>query len=283
MSKEKKKTIIITVILAIVALALIAVFTVSTLKENGVISSSESKEELKEFYEQFNSKERTIIYYASPSCSYCTLQTPILETIAQDYDLDYYYLDASALSVKERSEVLEVLGIEHATPTTIVVENGEVVDTAVGYTQGKDYVEFLIDTEILPEYAEYSGEKYITFIDYDEYEDLLDDSGIHAIVIGQTTCSHCIAFKPTINSVAGDYDVTINYLNLTEMSDDESSAFFDGLKTIGYDDPDFLEDGSFGTPTTLIIENGKVIDYISGQRTISQLVKEFKKLGLISE
>ena len=283
MSKEKKKTIIITVILAIVALALIAVFTVSTLKENGVISSSESKEELKEFYEQFNSKERTIIYYASPSCSYCTLQTPILETIAQDYDLDYYYLDASALSVKERSEVLEVLGIEHATPTTIVVENGEVVDTAVGYTQGKDYVEFLIDTEILPEDAEYSGEKYITFIDYDEYEDLLDDSGIHAIVIGQTTCSHCIAFKPTINSVAGDYDVTINYLNLTEMSDDESSAFFDGLKTIGYDDPDFLEDGSFGTPTTLIIENGKVIDYISGQRTISQLVKEFKKLGLISE
>ncbi|MBQ9072603.1 MAG: thioredoxin family protein [Bacilli bacterium] len=283
MAKEKKKTIIITVILAVVALALIAVFTVITLKENGVIASSEAKEELKEFYEAFNSKERTIIYYASPSCSYCTLQTPILETIAEDYDLDYYYLDASTLALKQRTEVLDKLGIEHATPTTVVVENGEVIDVARGYTQGKDYVEFLIDTEVLPEDAEYSAEKYITFIDYDKYEDLIDDSGIHAIVIGQTTCSHCIAFKPTMNTVAKDYDVTINYLDLTEMSEDESNDFFAGLKTIGYNDPDFLEDGSFGTPTTLIVEDGKVVDYISGQRTISQLVREFKKLGLISE
>ena len=283
MSKEKKKSVIITVTLAVVALVLISVFTVVTLKQNGIIGSSGSKEELKEFYEVFNSKERQIIYYASPTCSYCTLQSPILETIAADYDLDYYYLDASSLSLKQRGEVTEKLGIEDRTPATVIVEDGEVVDVARGYTQGKNYVEFLIDAEILPEDAEYSGEKYITNVDYEEYEELIEDRGINVVVIGQTTCSHCIAFKPTINTVAKDYDVTINYLNLTEMSKDESDSFFAGLKDIGYDDPDFLEKGSFGTPTTLIIENGTVTDYISGQRTISQLVREFKKLGLISE
>ena len=46
-------------------------------------------------------------------------------------------------------------------------------------------------------------------------------------------------------------------------------------------DPDFVEDGSFGTPLTLIIEDGKVVDYISGSRTKSQLVRDFKKAGLI--
>ena len=283
MTKEKKKSVIITVILAVVAVALIAVFTIIELRENGIIGTSESKEELKEFYEVFNSKERQIIYYASPSCSYCVLQTPILETIADDYDLDYYYLDASILGLNQKNEVIKQLGIEGKTPTTVVVEEGEVIDVALGYTQGKDYVEFLIDAEVLPEDAEYSGEKYITAVDYDKYKELITDNDMHIIVIGQTSCSHCIAFKPTINTVAKDYNVTINYLNLTEMNEEESKEFFNELDDYGYNDPEFLEDGSFGTPTTLIVENGKVKDYISGQRTISQLVREFTKAGLITE
>ena len=67
------------------------------------------------------------------------------------------------------------------------------------------------------------------------------------------------------------------------MSEDEYNSFSESLKEIEYNDPDFVESGSFGTPLTLIIENGKVKDYISGERTKSQLVREFKKNGLISE
>ena len=67
------------------------------------------------------------------------------------------------------------------------------------------------------------------------------------------------------------------------MSEDEYNDFEESLKEIEYNEPNFVEDGSFGTPLTLIIENGKVKDYISGQRTKSQLVREFKKAGLISE
>lgn len=283
MSKEKKKTIILTSIIAIVALALLVVFVVMELKNSGKIGSKDSNEIMEKFDEYFNSEDRTIIYYASTSCSYCTLQTPILETIAEDYDLDYYYLDSSKLSSSQRKEVLEKLDIEHATPTTVVVENGEVIDTKVGYTAGNQYVEFLKETEILSEDAVYSGEEYITFIDYSEYEDLISNDETHVIVIGQTSCSHCIAIKPALNEVAKEYDLTINYLNLTDMTETESNAFFDSLTTIEYNDEDFLEDGSFGTPLTLIVKNGKVADYISGERTISQLVKEFKRNGLISE
>jgi len=283
MTKEKKKTIIITIVAAVVALALIAIFTITELKKNGVITSKADREVLSEFYENYNSKERTIIYYASPSCSYCQLQEPILETIADDYDLDYYYLDASSLAIKQRKEVLEKLGIEHATPTTIVVENGKVIDTAVGYTQGKELVKFFIDTKILSKDAEYSGEKYITYINYEEYTNLIDDGENHVVVVGKTGCGYCTAFKPTINKVAGEYDITINYLNLAEISQDDSDDFFDDLGKLGYDDADYLNDGSFGTPTTLIFKNGKIIHHFSGQRTISQLVREFTKLDLISE
>ena len=283
MSKEKKKTIIFTVILAIIAIVLLTVFIVDTLKQSGAIADSETNEIMKNFNKYFKSKERTVIYYASAGCSYCTLQTPILETIAEDYDMDYLYIDSSKLGLKQRTEVLEKLEIEHATPTTVIVENGKVIDTAVGYTDGKDYVEFFKENEVLPEDAVYSAEQYLTFIDYEDYEKLVSSSSTNIIVLGQTTCSHCIAIKPALNSVAGNYDLTINYLNLSKISNDEYKKLIQSLKDIEYNDLDFVNKESFGTPLTLIVKNGKVIDYISGQRTISQLVREFKKSGLIIE
>lgn len=284
MSKEKKKSIIFTSTLAVIALALLAIFAFMSLRNSGAIGSLDSSEVMKEFNKNYNSKEKTVIYYASPDCGYCSLQTPILETISEDYDMDYYYLDSTKLSASQRKVVLEKLGMKsHATPATIVVKNGKVIDSNVGYLPGKEYTEFLANAGMIPEDAEYSAEKYITFIDYNKYTDMISSQGTNVIVVGQTTCSHCIAFKPAINTVAKDYDITINYLNLTDLSEDESNSFFESLKKIEYNDPDFVENGSFGTPLTLIVKDGKVKDYISGERTISQLVKQLKKAGIISE
>lgn len=283
MTKGKKKIVIITIGLAVVALILLVCFTFLELRKNGIIGSLESNEIIQEFNKNYNSKQRKIIYYASSSCGYCELQKPILETIAEDYDLEYYSIDSNLLSNSQRKEILEKLGIEHATPTTVIVENGKVIKTKVGYTDGRELVKFLQETEILDEDAVYSAEQYITFIDYEQYKSLIRNKKTHIIVVGQSTCSHCIAIKPALNSVAEDYKLTINYLNLTELTEEDSESFFKSLEKIEYNDPDFVKDGSFGTPLTLIIEEGKVIDYISGSRTISQLVKEFTKAGLIEE
>ena len=283
MTKEKKKTIIFTVSLAVIALILMICFIFMELRGMGIIGSSESNKIMKEFNYNYNAEERKVIYYASSTCSYCEMQKPIIELIAEDYDIDYYAIDSNELSNSQRKAVLEKLGIEHATPTTVIVENGKVIDVQEGYTDGNNLVEFFKENEILPEDAVYSAEKYITFIDYNKYRSLIKSEDTNIIVIGQSTCGHCIAIKPALNSVAEDYDLTINYLNLTEITEEESNKFYESLEDIEYNDPDFVESGSFGTPLTLIIKDGKVIDYISGSRTISQLVREFKKAGLIEE
>lgn len=283
MIKEKRNSIILIIILSIVCLVLIGMFLMTTLKQSGVILDKETKKVMSEFDKYYNSKERAMIYYASSKCSYCELQAPVLETIVEDYDLEYLEIDSSTLGYKQREEILTKLDIEQATPTTVIVEKGKVVDVAEGYMDGTEFVEFLIDNKLLPDDALYSKESDLTFIDYQDYEDLITQKETQIIVIGQTTCSHCIAIKPTLNSIAKDYDLTINYLNITKISEDEYTSFSESLKTIEYNDPDFIEDGSFGTPLTLIVKDGKVIDYISGQRTKSQLVREFKKSGLISK
>lgn len=283
MEKQKKKMIIFTVLLSVVAIALIGIFAFMELRENNVIGSLESKEIMNEFNKVYNKKEKTVIFYSSSTCGYCELQKPIFETIIEDYNIKTYSIDSNELSSSQRKEVLKKLGIEHATPTMVIVENGKVVASKVGYTDGSALVDFFKENKVVPNDAVYSKEAYITFINYDEYKSLVRKDDTSVIVIGQTSCSHCTNYKPALNSVAEDYNIAMNYLNLTNLTSEESNKLFDNLKNIGYDDPEFLKDGSFGTPLTLIIERGKVKDYISGERTISQLVRELTRLGVIEE
>lgn len=279
---EKKKAIILAVIGTVFAVVLA---TLALYKEviPTIENSKESNKIVKNFYEKFESEERQLIYYAKEECDYCKLQTPILEEIAKEYDLKYYYIDSDKLTKSDVKRITEELDIENKTPTTIVVEDGEVVDTLVGYVEGSKYTEFLKETEILDEDAAYPGEKAISFIDYSMYEQLIASEETHVITIGQTGCSHCTAIKPVLNQVALDYDITINYLNLSEMTEEENNLLIESLEKINYDDEDFVNRGSFGTPLTLVVKNGKVIRYASGERTPSSLVRELKKAGVIKE
>lgn len=292
MSKEKKQTIILTIVLIIVAAALIIAFALTKPKNknttyskdessNGGSSSSntkvdekESEEIMKKFEEYFTSKDKEIIFYASSTCGWCSLQKPILDTIAEDYDMDYFYVDTSKLTAKQINEIKEKLDIEDGTPQTVVVENGKRIDEANGYKDPKEYIEFFKRNELVPEDAEYSAEKYITFIGYDEYNDLIDNGDTNVIVIGQTTCSHCISFKPAMNTIGKDYGITMNYLDILKLSNDEYTKFSNSLKDMGYTK-------ELGTPLTLIVKDKKIIKSLSGERTISQLVREFKKADLI--
>ena len=281
MEKQKKKMITFTIILSVIAVALIGVFAFIELRENGVIGSLESNEIMSEFNKIYNGKERTVIFYSSSTCSYCELQKPVFETVVEDYDVKTYSIDSNELSSSQRKEILNKLGIEHATPTIVIVENGKVVASKVGYTDGSALVDFFKENKVVPKDAVYSKEAHITFINYDGYKSLIRKDDESVIVIGQDGCSHCTNYKPALNSVAEDYNIAMNYLNLTNLTQEESDKLFESLKNIGYDDPDFLEDGSFGTPLTLIVDDGEVEHYISGERTISQLVRELTRVGVI--
>ena len=283
MTIEKKKTVILTCVLALIAAVLIGFLVVEKLKENGTISNSEAKQIMKDFNKYYNSNDRVVIYYASTTCGWCSLQTPILETIAKDYDMDYLYVDTSKLSKNQKDEVAKKLGIEATTPNTVIVENSKVVDVANGFTPASEYVKFFASNGLIPEDAVYSKEKSLTALNYDEYEKLINSAGAHVIVISQTTCSHCIAVKPALNSIAEEYELPINYIDVNVLGEEEYNKFHESLSKLDYDDPAFVEKGSFGTPLTLIVKNGKISSYISGERSKSQFIREFKKAGLISE
>ena len=246
-------------------------------------STEESNEIMDNFYKYFNSKKTKVIYYASSTCGYCSLETPIMEQISKDYDMDFLHIDSSKLSNSDREKMLKELNIDHATPTTIIVKNGKIIDTQIGYIDGGKMVEFLKNGNVLDKDAVYTPEQYLTFINYEEYNNILKQSGKHIITIGQTGCSHCTNTKPVLNQIAKDYDLTINYLNITEMTKTENESFINSLEEIGYNDEEFVSSKNFGTPLTLIIENGKVTSYINGERPTAQFIRALKKAGVIAE
>ena len=277
------KKIFNTQTIAMLAVSVIAVIglivgMVVTGDKKVTTKNKDSGEILDSFYKYMGKKDETIIYYGSSTCSYCSLQTPIMKQIKEDYKMDYLYIDASKLAKDDQKEILKVLDIEGSTPTIAVVKDDDVVDVNVGYMDGKDTVEFLKKNKILEEDATYKPEENLTFIDFNRYKELVNEDVLNVIVIGQTTCSHCIAVKPVLSRVAGNNNITINYLNLTEMSQDEQSELIENLKSIGYSDADNL-----GTPLTLITKNNHLEGTIEGENPPSYFTREFKKYGVIAE
>ena len=277
------KKIFNTQTIAMLAVSVIAVIglivgMVVTGDKKVTTKNKDSGEILDSFYKYMGKKDETIIYYGSSTCSYCSLQTPIMKQIKEDYKIDYLYIDASKLSKDDQKEILKELDVEGSTPTIAVVKNDDVVDVNVGYMDGKTTVEFLKKNKILDKEATYKPEENLTIIDFNRYKELVSEDTLNVIVIGQTTCSHCIAVKPVLSRVAGNNNITINYLNLTEMSQDEQSELIENLKSIGYADADNL-----GTPLTLITKNNHLEGSIEGENPPSYFTREFKKYGVITE
>ena len=277
------KKIFNTQTIAMLAVSVIAVIglivgMVVTGDKKVTTKNKDSGEILDSFYKYMGKKDETVIYYGSSTCSYCSLQTPIMKQIKEDYKMDYLYIDASKLAKDDQKEILKVLDVEGSTPTIAVVKNDDVVDVNVGYMDGKTTVEFLKKNKILDKEATYKPEENLTIIDFNRYKELVSEDTLNVIVIGQTTCSHCIAVKPLVRRVAGNNNITINYLNLTEMSQDEQSELIENLKSIGYADADNL-----GTPLTLITKNNHLEGSIEGENPPSYFTREFKKYGVITE
>lgn len=283
--KPNKKGIIILLGILLVIVGICIFYQVDNKDKNTAtgVTSEESSEIMDDFYKYFNSKKTRIIFYASSTCGYCKLETPIMEQIDKDYKINYLYVDASKLTKNDREKMLKELNIEPSTPTTVIVKDGKVIDTQVGYVDGGKMVEFLKENKILDKDAVYTPEEYITFINYEDFSNLIKEEGKHVITIGQTGCSHCIATKPVLNAIAKEYDIKLYYLNISEMTQSENASLINNLKELGYDEKEFLESGQFGTPLTIVIEKGKIVYYISGERPTKEFKSELKKAKVISE
>jgi len=262
MNEKKKVTILLGIVFCVILFIIIG----------SIYENSKSKKYLKDFYSAFNGSENKLVMIGRDNCSWCQLFKPSLDFMHDNYNLEYLYINTNELTSSSFNKLLKEIGVkseEFGTPYTVVVSNGKVVDSLNGYT---DEVELL---DFLKKYKFVSNDVKLplNYIDYSSYKKILKSSDTNIVVIGQTSCGYCIKAKPILNQIAVDKKVKINYLNITNLSDEEKNKFGESLS--------YLKENDWGTPLTLIIKDGKVIDSLNGLRDYDGYLELFDKNGLV--
>ena len=110
----------------------------------------------------------------------------------------------------------------------------------------------------------------LTVINVSKMKELFSSNDTKIIFVGSLTCPHCTAIKPVINSVVKDLNVTVYYLELSTMTDEENTEY--------YSINEFLKNNN-SIPLVMAVKNNEVIDSFVGEKD-SKDVEEFLKKNL---
>ena len=101
-------------------------------------------------------------------------------------------------------------------------------------------------------------------VSYSKLQSIIKEKEKNIILIGRDDCSHCISFRPTMESVAKQYKMKVYYINTNTIDNEEDYnalwTFFDAN----------------GTPTTAVVSDGKLIAREEGELTRSNLISFLK-------
>lgn len=272
------------VLILIIALAGFGNMSTSVKKseKKDVAERNTSTDNLKSFYEAFDSEDLNVIFFASATCGYCTLEKPIIENISKDYDMSYYPIDASTLSQDELNEIISALGIRGATPTTVIVKKGEVIATNEGYLDGKPYVDFFVKNGILKEGSTYKEEDNLKNIDYSEFKDISKKDKNTLVYLDSSACQGCIESRKILNNLAEENDFEINYLSAVLLSESDINDLVEKkLKDMGYDEETYVKESQIKIPLLLVIKNNKIKDYVLESTDEKEYTKILKKYDFI--
>ena len=106
----------------------------------------------------------------------------------------------------------------------------------------------------------------------DEYLNLLKSSDKQIILIARPTCGYCEKFTPILKQAMEDMNLTINYVNTDNFSSDDWTKFQSSF--------DYLASDEWGTPLTLVVQDGKIVDTSNGYVELDAIKEFFAKNGL---
>lgn len=116
-------------------------------------------------------------------------------------------------------------------------------------------------------------DKYLTKLSYEEIIEKVTNKETFILCISASKCIHCQDYKPKLEKVANDYEITIYYTNTDSFSDEQYETF----------KKDFSFDG--GTPTTIFFKNGEettTANRIEGNVKIEKIINKLKNNGFIN-
>ncbi len=151
----------------IVILVIITILFIASLNGNSSSSSSDSSDSNNdttenieydvsmftsitgdEFIDKVNSSDLQLIYMGRSTCHYCVQFLPVLQKAQSEYGYETLYLDITTVTSEQQEKITNVDSDffnenYRATPTVLLVKDGKIVDSQVGYSDYDTFTSFL--------------------------------------------------------------------------------------------------------------------------------------------
>ena len=109
-------------------------------------------------------------------------------------------------------------------------------------------------------------------IDLNQYMDMYNGSEKQIVLIARPTCHYCQIAEPIIQNLIYKYKLKINYLNTDNLSETDQQTLISS--------DEFFSSG-LGTPTLLVVSEGKIHDTVDGLTDTAHYEEFFKTNGYI--
>lgn len=119
------------------------------------------------------------------------------------------------------------------------------------------------------------GDAGFNEITYSNYLEKIDSNEPFLVVIVKDGCGYCEMYEPILKEVADEYNLPINYINLTNLSEEEYNNLAQSNA--------YLKKNQWGTPTTLFMLGDSVIDSIGGYVDKDKFVNFVKENFVVNE
>ena len=118
------------------------------------------------------------------------------------------------------------------------------------------------------------GSKKSTYVElsYSDFLKKIENKETFPLVVGSSECSHCADFKITMEKFIEEYQVTVYYINILNLSTEEYNEFITYVNFGG------------STPTTVFINDGEektIYNRIVGALSYSKVVSKYTDAGYI--
>lgn len=116
-----------------------------------------------------------------------------------------------------------------------------------------------------------TNNKHIIEISLDKFKEMVANKETFAIYVGNKDCIHCEAYKPILEDVLNDYNITIYHIDNSKLSEEEYGDFKSYVNITGTPTVAFIIDG----------EEESTINRIVGETDKETTIKKFKDNGYI--
>ena len=116
-----------------------------------------------------------------------------------------------------------------------------------------------------------SKKEHIIEISLDEFKEKMANKESFALYVGNEGCTHCVSYRPVLEQVLEDYDITIYQIDNSKLDNSEFAEFRTYINISS-------------TPTVAFITNGQeesTLNRITGGVSKETTIERFKSNGYI--